>query len=248
MTRGRGQRAGGEVSTTNPIRLGVIDDHEAIRIGIIGATQLAATQLEAGQLEAKVKTAPIRVTCQAATVDELIAAGPDACEVVALDLGLADGSSPASNIGRLLGHGCDVIVYSLADDRAVLREALSAGAGGYVRKSERVVRLLEMVRDVHAGRPVICREFAAVVDDDPQFARAELTDKEREAVGLYASGLSVEATAQRMQCTPATAKTYVDRARAKYQAQNRPAGQKVQLFINAIEDGILPPVLPRSRR
>ncbi len=238
MTRRRGQRAAGAPTASNPIRLGVIDDHEAIRIGVIGAAQL----------EAKAKAAPIRVTCQAATVDELIAAGRDACEIVALDLGLADGSSPASNIGRLLGHSCDVVVYSLADDRAVLREAMSAGAAGYVRKSERVGRLLEMVRDVHAGRPVICREFAAVVDDDPQFARAELTDKEREAVGLYASGLSVEATAQRMQCTAATAKTYVDRARAKYQAQNRPAGQKVQLFVNAVEDGILPPVLPRSRR
>lgn len=238
MTRRRGQWAVGEVTVANPIRLGVVDDHEAIRIGVIGATQL----------EAKTTAAPMRVTCQAATVDELIAAGRDACEIVALDLGLADGSSPATNIGRLLGHGCDVIVYSLGDDRMLLREAMSAGAAGYVRKSERVGRLLEMVRDVHAGRPVICREFAAVVDDDPRFARVELTDKEREAVGLYASGLSVEATAQRMQCTAATAKTYVDRARAKYQAQHRPAGQKVQLFVNAVEDGILPPVLPRSRR
>lgn len=235
----RAPRSAAEAISTIPIRLGVIDDHEAVRIGVIGATQL----------DAKVTREPVRVTCQAATVDELISStAPHECQVVALDLALADGSNPATNIARLIEHGCRVVVYSLADDRSALREALSAGAAGYVRKDERIARLLDMVRDVHAGREAICREFAAVVDGDPQFARVELTDKERQAVGLYASGLSIEATAKRMLCTPATAKTYVDRARAKYQAQNRPAGQKVQLFVNAIEDGILPPVLPRSGR
>lgn len=223
-------------AAATPIRLGVIDDHEAICIGVVGAAQLdTRTSIES-----------VRVTCLAQTVDELIDAGPGACQVVALDLGLGDGSHPASNISRLREHGCQVVVYSLADDPAVIREALSAGAAGYVHKSERVGRLLDMVRDVHAGREVVCREFAAVVDDDSGFVRAELTDKERMAVGLYASGLSIEATARRMGCSAATAKTYVDRARAKYQAQDRPAGQKVQLFVNAVQDGILPPVLPRS--
>ena len=234
MARGRStprprERAAG------PITLGVIDDHEAIRIGVVGAVEL----------DARRAAEPLRVTCTAQTVTELIDAGPDSCQVVVLDLGLADGSDATVNIRRLRDHGCAVVIYSLADDTVALREALAAGAAGYVRKSERMCALLEMVRDVAAGREVVCREFAAVVDDDIQFARAVLTEKEREAVGLYASGLSIEATAQRMQCSTATAKTYVDRARAKYQAQNRPAGQKVQLFVNAVEDGILPPVLPR---
>lgn len=234
MARGRSTVRSRE-RAAGPITLGVIDDHEAIRIGVVGAVQL----------DARRAVEPIRVTCAAQTVAELVAAGPDACQVVALDLGLADGSDPTANIGRLRDHGCAVVIYSLADDPVALREALAAGAAGYVRKSERMGALLDMVRDVAAGREVVCREFAAVVDDDAQFVRAELTEKEREAVGLYASGLSIEATAQRMQCSAATAKTYVDRARAKYQAQDRPAGQKVQLFVNAVEDGILPPVLPR---
>lgn len=218
-----------------PITIGVIDDHEAIRIGVVGAVQL----------DARRTVDPLRVTGVARTVSELIAAGPAACQVVVLDLRLADGSDPTANICRLRAHGCAVVVYSLADDPVALRGALAAGAAGFVSKSEPMGVLLDTVRDVAAGREVVCREFAAVVDDDVQFARAELTEKERQAVGLYASGLSLEATAQRMQCTVATAKTYVDRARAKYQAQNRPAGQKVQLFVNAVEDGILPPVLPR---
>ena len=216
-----------------PIRLGVIDDHEAIRIGVIGATEL----------DARAARVPVRVTCQASTVDELLQLGAGA-EVVALDLALADGSSPSDNVGRLRDHGCEVVIYSLADNPIVLREALTAGAAGYVRKSESVARLIAMVRDIRAGRQVVCQEFAAVVDSDASFTRAALTEKEREAVALYASGLSIEATALRMRCTPATVKTYVDRARSKYQAQERPAAQKVQLFINAIEDGIIPPVVP----
>lgn len=231
------RRYDGAGSVADPIRLGIIDDHEAIRIGVIGAALL----------DARSAREPIRVTSAAETVDELISAGADACQIVALDLSLADGSSPATNIARLHDHGCAVIIYSLADNPVTLRDALSAGALGYVRKSERIGRLLEMVRDARAGREILCREFAAVVDDDRGFTRARLTDKERQAVGLYASGLSIEGTARRMQCTPTTAKTYVDRARAKYQARDRPAGQKVQLFVNAIQDGILPPVIPYSQ-
>lgn len=227
----------GAPAPTLPIRLGVVDDHEAIRVGVIGAAGRDAASADQ----------PIRVTKDAATVDALIGAGQGVCQVVALDLSLGDGSSPGMNVHRLRSHGCKVVIYSLADDPEALRDALSAGAAGYVRKAEPTSKLLEMVRDVHSGRPVICREFAAVLDDDQDFMRNALTEKEREAIGLYASGLSIDATAIRMGCTSSTAKTYVDRAKAKWQAQNRPATQKVHLFINAIKDGILPPVIPGSR-
>jgi DNA-binding NarL/FixJ family response regulator len=217
--------------------LGIVDDHEAIRMGVIGAALRDAASAEQ----------PVFVTKDAPTVDALIGAGRDVCQVVALDLSLGDGSSPAMNVHRLRAHGCKVILFSLADDPDALKDALSAGASGYVRKAERTSKLLDMVRDVHAGQEVLCREFAAVLDDDHDFSRNALTEKEQEAVGLYASGLNIEATAARMGCSPATAKTYVDRAKAKYQAQNRPATQKVHLFINAIKDGILPPVIPGTR-
>ncbi|WP_171042452.1 response regulator transcription factor [Sinomonas gamaensis] len=231
----RGRRLGAP-APTSPVRLGIVDDHEAIRMGVVGAAILDAAHAEQ----------PVRVTKDAPTVDALIGAGEGVCQVVALDLSLGDGSSPGMNVHRLRSHGCKVVVFSLADDPDALRDALSAGAVGYVRKAEPTSKLLDMVRDVHAGRPVICREFAAVLDDDVDFSRSALTEKEREAVGLYASGLSIDATAARMGCTSATAKTYVDRAKAKYQAQDRPATQKVHLFINAIKDGILPPVIPGS--
>ncbi|QGF23414.1 response regulator [Raineyella fluvialis] len=232
--RGRRLGAGGPAL---PIRLGVIDDHEAIRVGVTGAAMIDAAATDV----------PVRVTRATPTVDALVGAGRDVCQVVALDLSLGDGSSPGINVHRLREHGCKVIIYSLADDAEALKEALAAGAAGYVRKAEPMSKLLDMVRDVHAGREVVCREFAAVLDDDREFSGSTLTEKERTAVGLYASGLSIDATAARMGCSAATAKTYVDRAKAKYQAQNRPATQKVHLFINAIKDGILPPIIPGSR-
>lgn len=232
----RGRRPGNP-GAAPPIRLGVVDDHEAIRVGVTGAAMFEVPGADV----------PVRVMKAAPTVDGLIGAGRDVCQVVALDLSLGDGSSPGMNVHRLRARGCKVIIFSLADDSAMLREAMAAGAAGYVRKAEPMSKLLDMVRDVHAGREVVCREFAAVLDDDQGFSRSALTEKERTAVGLYASGLSIDATANRMGCTAATAKTYVDRAKAKYQAQNRPAKQKVHLFINAIKDGILPPIIPGSR-
>lgn len=233
----RGRALTGDRGRPQPIRLGVVDDHEAIRIGVVGY----ALQ------EARVSAQPIRVTKDAATVDALIGAGAGVCEIVALDLSLADGSNTKMNVYRLRQHGCEVVIYSLADDPAALQDAMSAGAVGYVRKAEPMVKLMDMVRDIHAGRPIICREFAAVLDNDREFTRNSLTKQEQEAVGLYASGLNIAETAARMSCKSSTAKTYIDRAKVKYQAQDRPATQKVHLYKNAIEDGILPPVIPGSK-
>lgn len=49
-----------------------------------------------------------------------------------------------------------------------------------------------------------------------------------------------------MGCKCNTEKIYIDRAKVKYQAQDRPVTQKVRLYKNAIEDCSLPPFIPGS--
>jgi hypothetical protein len=51
-----------------------------------------------------------------------------------------------------------------------------------------------------------------------------------------------------MNIAESTVKKNIDRIREKYEAAGRPANTKIDLYIRAVEDGILPPVLPLRRR
>jgi DNA-binding NarL/FixJ family response regulator len=64
----------------------------------------------------------------------------------------------------------------------------------------------------------------------------QLTDREREVMGLVAAGLSNDEIAERLVVSPATAKTHVSRAMVKLGARDR-----AQLVVFAYESGLVRP-------
>ena len=64
----------------------------------------------------------------------------------------------------------------------------------------------------------------------------ELTEREREVMGLVALGLSNDQIAQRLVVSPATAKTHVGRIMIKLGARDR-----AQLVVFAYESGMARP-------
>ena len=122
---------------------------------------------------------------------------------------------------------------------------LAAGAHGLSRKSEPVEHTLEKIRAIAAGEQLISPEILAVIDGDPSFVEARLSEREREVLILYVTGLEVPQIARQLFVTNDTAKEYLKRIRAKYNEIDRPAPTKVDLLARAIEDGIVPPILPR---
>ena len=68
----------------------------------------------------------------------------------------------------------------------------------------------------------------------------ELSAQEKRALVLYASGLTLEMVARRMDITPNTVKHYLDRVRDKYTAAGISARTKVQLNHVARSEGLLP--------
>jgi DNA-binding CsgD family transcriptional regulator len=75
-----------------------------------------------------------------------------------------------------------------------------------------------------------------------------LSIQELSALRLYASGMKLDSVARRMNVSPATAKEYLDRVRAKYQQVGRPARTRTELYAAASRDGLLPsPEEPRAR-
>ena len=207
------------------IGVAVVDDHESVRLG------LKAAFIEYGY----------DFVIEAATVDEFVErlAGREV-DVVVLDLSLGDGSTVTENVKRVQATGSAVLVHSIADRVASVREALAAGAAGVIPKSSATKTVLAAAATVAKGDVLNNLEWATAIDADRDFAKAQLGRREREILHLYASGLPLKLAAQQLGIGYSTAREYLDRIRVKYVEVGRPAPTKVDLLRRAVEDGILP--------
>ena len=207
------------------VRVAVVDDHESVRLGLKTAFGDAGYEF----------------VFEAATVRELVEglAGLKV-DVVVLDLSLGDGSSVTENVKRVQALGAAVLVHSIADRVALVREALAAGAAGVISKASATSTVLAAADSVARGEVLNNLEWASAIDADRDFAKAQLGRREREILHLYASGLPLKLAAQQLGIGYSTAREYLDRIRVKYVELGRPAPTKIDLLRRAVEDGILP--------
>jgi len=101
-----------------------------------------------------------------------------------------------------------VIMLSLHDTKAMVEEALAAGARGYLTKETATRTVVEAVIEVHAGRRYLCPRIAHfVVEAGPMGKRgsrqrgaatAELTGQERNVLQLIAEGHTNKKIAARL--------------------------------------------------
>jgi DNA-binding NarL/FixJ family response regulator len=206
------------------LKVAIVDDHEAIRIAL-------ASVCEQNQL---------KLLSSTDTVDQALAEldgqRPD---VAVLDLSLADGSSVEENVGKFVSRQIPVLIFSIADKSNLVRAALKAGAAALVPKSHSMVELIDAIRLVSAGVLVNNLQTTAVIDADSDFKKARLSPREQEVLSLYASGLALKQVAYELNITVHTAKEHIDRVRSKYATIGRPAVNKTELLMRAIEDGLI---------
>ncbi|MDQ1131393.1 response regulator transcription factor [Microbacterium sp. SORGH_AS_0888] len=209
-------------------RVAFIDDHESVRLGVEAAC------LRAGGTD---------IVFSGASVTHYLAwrhrEGAPPADVVVLDLTLGDGTTVTENVTRVTEDGSSVIIYSVADRPAAVREALAAGAVGVVGKSSPIEDVVAAIAAVGRGDVLTGVEWASAVDGDREFAAAQLSAREREVLRLYAAGLPLKIVADRLGIAFSTAKENITRIRLKYTDVGRPAPTKVDLHRRALEDGIL---------
>jgi DNA-binding NarL/FixJ family response regulator len=169
-------------------------------------------------------------------------------DVTVLDLSLGDGSSVTENVKSVQAAGSAVLVHSIADRVALVREALAAGAAGVIPKSSATKTVIAAAATVARGEVLNNLEWATAIDADRDFAKAQLGRREREILHLYASGLPLKLAAEQLGIGYSTAREYLDRIRVKYVQVGRPAPTKVDLLRRAVEDGILPGLDPDGAR
>lgn len=198
------------------IVVAIIDDHEAIRVGMSAA--LRASGRFVGVREG------------AATVGEFLACGssrpsptlPMSCCWI---LNLGDESDPKENAEALRAEGYRVLVYSIADNVRLLRRALAGGADGVCRSADPIADTVEAIVAVAHGRQVISQEILAAIEGDAGYVAAALGPREREVLSLYAAGLEIPQIGRTLYITENSVKEYLKRIRAKYTQVDRPAVQ-----------------------
>jgi DNA-binding NarL/FixJ family response regulator len=215
------------------IRLLIVDDQELIRTGLRLFLQTQDN---------------LEVVGEAADGDEAITlAGTLRPDVVLMDIRMRrmDGVEATA---RLMAAGIEppprVLVLTTFDLDEYVFGALRAGAAGFLLKDASRERLVEAIRVVHAGEallsPSITRrlieDYATRTDpiEPPTALLAELTPREREALGLVARGLSNSEIAARLVVTEATVKSHVGSLLAKLGLRDR-----VQAVVFAYEHGVV---------
>jgi DNA-binding NarL/FixJ family response regulator len=209
----------------NPPVFAVIEDHPIVRTALVGRLSEnfpGATFAYQGQ----------------SIADALETFKTNKPNCVVLDLDLGDGRSPIQNTIDLVEAEIPVLIVSALADAGVVRSSLIAGALGFVSKQAELDEFLECVEATLEGKQSTSRDLAAILFKDE--LSVNLSEREREAMVLYASGLKLEAVARKMNVKPGTASEYIKRVREKYSKAGNPVSTKTDLYKQAVQEGLLP--------
>lgn len=139
--------------------------------------------------------------------------------------------------------GVRVIMLTTFELDEYVFDALQAGAAGFLIKDSEPADMLRAIRLVAAGESLLSPSVTRRVIESftsrsalrrPHPRLAELTEREREVLGLIGEGLSNEEIAARLVVSPATARTHVSRAMVKLGARDR-----AQLVVIAYQSGLV---------
>ena len=115
-----------------------------------------------------------------------------------------------------------VILYTAFGDRALLIEAMDAGARGFVLKEAPLAEVVRAVELVAAGRTYVDPVLAGVLSSSAATEKmSKLTQRERDVLRLLADGLSNEEIGKALFISPETVRTHVRKAMAKLDADTR---------------------------
>lgn len=200
------------------IRILLVDDHMAIRMGLITVTG---------------DTPDMEVVADVEDGSEAIEAyrrhRPD---VVVLDLRL-QGMSGIETIHALRREFGEVriLIFSNYAKGDEVYQAIKAGASGIVVKEMALDRLLEAIRIVHVGEQYIPPQVKMRIGER---LLAQLSPREMEVLQLLAKGCSNKEIAAQLGLVVGTVKIYVANILTKLNAADR-----TQALVNAVKRGII---------
>lgn len=214
-----------------PIRVAIVDDQALVRMGLRGLVDTEDDLELAGEAETGGEAVDLvrRTKPDVVLMDIRM---PHTDGLAALKQITEDASLTATRVIILTTFELDEYVFS----------ALQHGAAGFLIKDSEPAELLRAIRLVAAGESLLSPTVTKTVIES-FIGRAptqvhprldELTEREREIVGLVGEGLNNDEIAQRLWISKATARTHVSRAMIKLGARDR-----AQLVVFAYQSGLV---------
>ncbi|HEV2472521.1 MAG TPA: response regulator transcription factor [Chthonomonadales bacterium] len=184
------------------VRILLAAEHALMRAGLVALLQQLPEMEIAGQ---------------ASTVREAVELARNLRPpVVLMDLTMAD-MDPVSAIGEIAEGlpGCRVVVLSMHDDLVHVRQALDAGAAGYLLRNSGAEELNEAIHTVLRGEPYLSKSLSggspsahAGRSAADRASLASLTPRQLEIVKLVAAGRTTQQIAGDLTISTKTVETH----------------------------------------
>jgi two-component system response regulator NreC len=209
------------------IRILLADDHTVLRSGLRALLSAQADLEVAGEAADGAEALRLAQTIK-----------PD---VVVMDIGMpgVSGIDATARIRREL-PSTKVLILSMHDDQGYLRQALRAGASGYVLKKAADTELLAAIRAAARGEVFLDPSLAKEFVEDVVLPKAQesdipmLSDREREVLHLLARGHTNQQVADRLCIGVKSVETYKARLMDKLGLKGR-----AELVRYALTHGLL---------
>lgn len=195
-------------------RILIVDDHALAREG----------------LKAVLAGEGFEIVGEAATGEEAVALVQDTVpDIVLMDVRLGPGMDGLQATREIVALGLPtrVLMLTLHDMPAYVREALAAGAAGYVLKDTAIEDLRRAVTQVLDGQTAVPLDLMNAALRAPERAtrtvdtKAVLTEREHEVLMLVSQGMTNKQIARTLTISPATVKAHVERIIAKLGVSDR---------------------------
>ena len=196
------------------LRVLIVDDHQLAREG----------------LRAVLAGGDVDVVGVAATGEEAVELARELVpDIVLMDVRLGPGIDGLEATRRIaaLGLPIRILMLTLHDMPAYVREALAAGAVGYVLKDTAIGDLRAAMDQAMTGRSAVPVDLinaalraAPLPGREADLSRL-LTPREQDVVGLIAEGLTNKEIGRRLEISPATVKAHVERIIGKLGVADR---------------------------
>jgi DNA-binding NarL/FixJ family response regulator len=191
-------------TSARPIRVGLVDDHHLVREGL----RLVLHADERFEVVGEGST-------RDAAFEIVASSEPD---VLVLDLTFPDGDAlPLLRDLRTRHPRLAIVVLTMHADAESVRQALAAGAAGYLIKGAHSQELFAAIQAVHRGERYLHSSVTgAIVDDSIRWLQSgQMSVREREILALLASGQPPAAIARTLAISVHTVRRHIANVSAK---------------------------------